>query len=424
MMLQGSDGFAIGFVLLPLVLAVISAGLVIASRYSVFDLFCIINATAVACSEFSIAFRALILPSALLALSAWRRRDRAGRRRLRLDGPFALLVGYLFLRGFPLGDSASSGALVSLMAMFASALACCLLFGSLDRPSSRRILYFYLVCGILAIAIGTGLDAFGMGPLEEIDLGHPVDTGFSLRLSAGFRHPNTLGFFALLELAICLALYRYGAIGRKLAALLGLFLVTTIAASGARGALVGLATSLMVAAAVDRPLRRVIARIAPAAIAAVTFLLVILAIANPGDLPGYFIERYSGIGAERQSASLESRGLYWQLAIEVFNNNPLFGVGTQNLPAAMRQMWIPDSYYMFLAPDVLTPAHNVFLQYASSAGLVGLGLLLFWLASFAAGSWRCCKTVDSGSQTDGMLGLICIAALVSVGLTDVVFGPH
>ncbi|MFW6016586.1 MAG: O-antigen ligase family protein [bacterium] len=68
----------------------------------------------------------------------------------------------------------------------------------------------------------------------------------------------------------------------------------------------------------------------------------------------------------------EQRFYIWKNAIEMFRNNPIFGVGAGQFPIYYKV------YEHSLSRRIFTHAHNIYLQIAAEYGLLGIGIIV-WL---------------------------------------------
>ena len=83
--------------------------------------------------------------------------------------------------------------------------------------------------------------------------------------------------------------------------------------------------------------------------------------------------------------SVSVRGYYWRAGIEMFNDNPLFGVGLDNYGSFFkeyREVGYPLKYGYSLTS---TNAHNVFIQHFATGGIF-VGTIYLILTAFVF--WR------------------------------------
>jgi O-antigen ligase len=214
----------------------------------------------------------------------------------------------------------------------------------------------WLLRGLAGIVTVIGvLSVFG-GPSEE-SAGAFVTTSGELvdRTSAGFSHPNALGGFLVVLVPSLIAgalLDRPWRGAYALAIVLG---AAAIYLSFSRGALLGLALAPILFV----PRRRAL------------ILVPIFALAVVLAAPDLLRERFTTLtGAQSDFAA---RLDFWEAALALWSNEPLFGVGLGGFADAYAGA--PVSDHAFLPGTVFQPpphAHNLFLNHLAELGLVGL----------------------------------------------------
>jgi len=142
-----------------------------------------------------------------------------------------------------------------------------------------------------------------------------------------------------------------------------------------RGAFIAVGVSFVVAAFLYRDrLPRWLRLLALAATIAGAFVALIVFV-HPGmkQAPGFFSK--AGAYSPFRTGTFQDRSYYWITALRIFRHHPILGTG-------------PDTYYanypLFrLAKDgaklgltITDKPHNVFLEYASNSGILGLGTYL------------------------------------------------
>src|SRR6266851_10402564 len=142
-----------------------------------------------------------------------------------------------------------------------------------------------------------------------------------------------------------------------------------------RGAFIAVGVSFVVAAFLYRDrLPRWLRLLALAATIAGAFVALIVFV-HPGmkQAPGFFSK--AGAYSPFRTGTFQDRSYYWITALRIFRHHPILGTG-------------PDTYYanypLFrLAKDgaklgltITDKPHNVFLEYASNAGILGIGTYL------------------------------------------------
>lgn len=211
------------------------------------------------------------------------------------------------------------------------------------------------------------------------------------RVVAGFGSPNELGGFLVIlvpfTIAGALAVRR----GKSLFLLAGVLAVIGIWSSYSRGAVLGLAVV---------PLffipRRWLGLVLPA-------LLALLLIATPTLVKERF-EKLSASGPE-----VATRIDIWRAAVDIWEQNPIVGVGVGGFPQAYSDAKLPGKQYL---PDTIFQppphAHNLFLQQLAETGLLGFIALLTVLVL----AFRTALTVrHSRTRWVSLLGTASLASL-------------
>ena len=120
------------------------------------------------------------------------------------------------------------------------------------------------------------------------------------------------------------------------------------------------------------------------------------------------LARFSQI-ATTDAHSLILRQKLAVAAVEMFSQNPFFGVGPGNFI-----IWLPGFFELRETIRWLQPAHNVFLLTAAELGLAGLAVLVgILLVAFVKVFQR-----FKGSDTLGLPLLVILAGLILLSLTD------
>lgn len=138
---------------------------------------------------------------------------------------------------------------------------------------------------------------------------------------------------------------------------------TALLFSQARGPWLACAAALAAVAALRPETRKALAAAAAAAVAAVALA--------PGALAP-FHDRFRSIFNPSETANAVRLTL-WKLALAVFRERPLLGVGPDNFGTRLKVLH-PEPYQD--NNKVLTQAHNLYLHQLAERGLVGLAMLL------------------------------------------------
>lgn len=127
-----------------------------------------------------------------------------------------------------------------------------------------------------------------------------------------------------------------------------------------------------------------------------------------------FLAARVGVGDESvELRSVSDRAVYNQIAFEVIEKSPLFGIGLGNFP------WYAANWLAQTDFDLRgQPVHNIFLLAWTELGLVGLGLTL---AATGLGGWIAVteiKRSDGGEAVMRAALLAGVMALMVIGLFD------
>lgn len=249
--------------------------------------------------------------------------------------------------------------------------------------------------------------------------GGASETESTTRSVGLFVDPN---FFAMAQgvgacLAVALMLGSSGAAGRLLWAVAAGAIALSAALSMSRGSLAALAVGAVVLL-LAAPSRRVRLQLGALLLAAALLVAVVA-----GEALAARIERLE----EDRAAGRET---VWQVALQVFREHPVAGVGAGNfivvyLDALQRTPGVPIE---MLPRDADTEeqakvAHNTYLSVLSETGLVGLGLFLpgFVLSFFALvrARWLGAVGLAYGDRAlaASLLAAWTVVAVASIGLT-------
>ncbi len=360
---------------------------------------------------------------AVLALFKWRvRLPHAPCELCLLAGAF--LVAYLSCRGlFSPVYKARMDTSLALATFIAFALSASLF----SHPTYRRA-WFWLtavlvvVNFIVVVVHLAGNETYFILPGYD----RPAAVGGGGRAGGLFIDPNHLGCFMLLFLFPALGLCFFGG-GRPLKRiflfLLALVAMVSIGASASRGALL--------AAGVGMVLFFVLSLYLGARLYRDRFARVLVTTSSIGvgiSALGWFLAsrfvggRYQGFHLGEVFTAFGDRKWYWWAAYEQFKTAPLIGTGSRTF----------DSYWREFRPLGTPPwlfearfAHSEYLQLLGDYGLLGILLMVFFLAACVVHcsrflQWFCServyqRRVSKGSMNLGLaLGALCAAAALIV----------
>ncbi|MGH9426618.1 MAG: O-antigen ligase family protein [Terriglobia bacterium] len=209
-----------------------------------------------------------------------------------------------------------------------------------------------------------------------------ITTGTTTPFNEGFRAHGTLdeanlfAAYSLLSFFLGVALLTGSSEGRaRLWILLSMSVqVLAIVFSASRGATVAFLLSALALAIVCGSLRLRLAMLAAAAMPVLLFFTIPLASPEVRGKLDLVVNRLAS-AQDLESRAHVQRYFLWTHAVSLFEENPLFGVGSGNYKAI-----IANDREMRLTKT----AHNTFLRILSETGLVGLLLFLAFL-SYSAG---------------------------------------
>jgi putative inorganic carbon (hco3(-)) transporter len=202
-----------------------------------------------------------------------------------------------------------------------------------------------------------------------------VGSANAFRIGGPIGDPN---FFALIMVPIIpMALERL--LGEKrniLKALAGITLIicfVTVVLTYSRGAMIGV-VALILVILVQRPER---------SIRNLLLLIVALGVVGFSFLPSNYVNRFSaaasvltnlakngtGVGGIVEDTSITGRASEFLVSLQMFRDNPIFGVGKNNYPF----QYLDYSYKIGLDPrlEQRTP-HNLYLEVLAESGIVGI----------------------------------------------------
>jgi cytochrome c-type biogenesis protein CcmH/NrfG len=174
-----------------------------------------------------------------------------------------------------------------------------------------------------------------------------------------------------------------------------------------RGAFIAVGISFLVAAFLYRDKLPRWVRYLAVAGAVGGFLVAVEVLFHPGmkQAPGFFSK--AGAFSPFRTGTFQDRGYYWITALRIFRHHPILGTG-------------PDTYYanypLFrLAKDgaklgltITDKPHNIFLEYASNTGILGIGTYLTLVGLALTYGYRRVR------QLEGSLRLLLVAFMTTL----------
>jgi len=104
--------------------------------------------------------------------------------------------------------------------------------------------------------------------------------------------------------------------------------------------------------------------------------------------------------------SVSVRGYYWRAAWEMFTENPILGVGTDQYGSYFRSYREPGYSLNYGFEITSTNAHNVYLQFLSTSGMfVGISYILFIALIFKSGLVFLLKSTSTKEEKIKFFGL-------------------
>lgn len=275
----------------------------------------------------------------------------------------------------------------------------------------------WLLAGLLVAAAAQAL----LGIYQFVTQTGPepfILLGRFMRAYGAFRQPNPYaGYLGLIApLAISLALWAWTGGARASWRLRGILLATAglislgLLVSWSRGAWLSFAVAVaVVVLAHTRRAAPVVAVLA--ALAALVMVVFGVADLLPASIVSRLtdLQEYAGlIDVARTEVtdanfSVIERIAHWQAALGMWTDHPWLGVGAGNYAAAYAGYNLPRWY------EPLGHAHNVYLNVAAEAGLLGL-LAYLWL--WAASLWQALRAAAAGDRWTAAVGAGVLGALV------------
>ncbi|MCL4459349.1 MAG: O-antigen ligase family protein [Chloroflexi bacterium] len=291
-----------------------------------------------------------------------------------------------------------------------------------DRGQLSRILVVLLAAGSLEALVGF-YQFFGQVGPPSFALGR------FMRAYGTFAQPNPfagyLGMIIPIALSLALLSLRRTTAARswpsplRLLSWIGLVLLGgAVMMSLSRGAWLGLAGAVVLMSALASRRTFILLLIA------LLLLAIVLMLGAFNLLPAQLLQRIESITSSLsifdarqvlltpQNWAVVERMAHWQAAWEMFQTNPLFGVGVGNYVIVYPHYALPGW------ADPLGHAHNFYLNMAAEAGLLGLGAYLLFVVSCFWHAWRVLGryvvSSDYSLERATLLGLLGALAVVSL----------
>lgn len=243
----------------------------------------------------------------------------------------------------------------------------------------------------------------GYGLIETIwyTVSPPPNVGGYHRVQSMFNHPNTLGLYLsrMIPLFGTLGLILPG--GRRRRVYIGVTLVLGVIAllSGSRGAWMALAAAALVVAVLTGRFRWLL----PAGG---------LGLLGLGGLILSGQNRLMNVFQPGRGSG-DTRRRLWRAAADEIQNSPILGAGLGDVRWMRR--YIPARR---LQGTELVDAHNLFLDFWSKLGFIGLALMLWLLARYYQLSWRVYRRSDPTYRAIGVALIATMTAAFVHGMID------
>jgi O-antigen ligase len=298
--------------------------------------------------------------------------------------PALLFLGAALLAVPIAGDEAEAA---SKFALLAGSLVVYLLI-SMFLTDWRRlwpVLASLVVVGL--VVGGHAVYQYVAGDVSRV--GFVSDTGtVEYRIASFFPHPNQLAGFVALLVPIALGVFalRRSALLRTVCLAVAALGVLVVVLTYSRGALVAL---------IALPLVLIRHRSSWPVIVGVLVLLALLA-------PDVWRGRVAEV-ASLDRPEIATRLDFWRASIEMFDANPVAGVGLNGFADAYLDLEQPGRTYLgggFLDPP--ETAHNLYLNTAAEQGLIGLAALSVLIVAFFALCLRLRGSADPRTRTMGL----------------------
>jgi O-antigen ligase len=185
-------------------------------------------------------------------------------------------------------------------------------------------------------------------------------------------HPLTLAYNLLVIFVTSLVLTKHGhALKTSSLWILCSSAGAILLLSGSRFPIIMMIFCLLAFFLLELPLKK-IGKILPIIALSLTVILI---------WEGNFLGRFKELGKSGLMRVLDDRPMFWQAHFNMFQDNPIFGVGLSGYEQAKTAHYEALQYH-----DKMYQAHNHYLQYLADSGLVGfLGLMALLLMLWFAG---------------------------------------
>jgi len=269
----------------------------------------------------------------------------------------------------------------------------------MKRESDQKNMLYCLGLSVIGLAVIALLQYVGAWPALE-----PWISESPKRVSSIFGYPNALGLFVAPVTGLMLGLLT---LSRRRISLAFVTVVTiaglvAIATSVSRGAVMGLAASILWLAIVGDYKRRIVIGL---------LILIGLMALLPAS------RRLAVSVITGSDTSTDVRLALWQGTWSLLKDRPIVGAGLAGFPV------VYDQYRLARHTELLQYPHNIFLNVWVELGLLGLLVFLWGLGKFCWQAARLIRYGDRGSwPTQQVIGLSSgLIAMVVYGLVDVPF---
>jgi O-antigen ligase len=273
----------------------------------------------------------------------------------------------------------------------------CVVLAALETMRDIR----WMLGALVAVSVVLAIVAVSSGVHLTEQLGGETVSG---RLTGAFNHPNQLGLFATIAVALAagLAFGAHTRAGRVAAAMSIPLLLATLVLSLSRGAWIGCALAFLYLLLVLREARRALLVLA---------IPMVIAVYLAGSFtPGSTEIQVIGERAKALTtlSPYDGRPAIYAEARREIRYSPLRGVGPGNFPIAAQRA---GSEAVTVYPD---HAHNLWLTWAAEDGIPAVIMIIGLVIALALATKRASRLAAVHSRSDRAVIAGIVAALIAV----------